>query len=161
MPIRLYLYLGAGLAVLLAGWALHHRIDAGGYDRCVHEQQVAAAQTEKEDTARYLAAVDWGNQVSAQLAVRQTEIQTLRSQHAQYALTLDGTCPGRLRLIHDAAALGTTVPDTPIASLAETQPLDADRIASTVAENYARARDCQAQLNALIDWFQGAKRDHE
>jgi hypothetical protein len=159
IPLRLYAYFAAVLVVLSAGWALHRHIDAGGYDRCRDEFALAAAQAEKKDHDDYLAAMAWGNQVSAQLAAAQQRIATLKDDHAEFAYSLAGTCPVSLRYLHDAAASGEDLSDAARASLASPATVDAGWIGSAVSANYARARECAAQLNALIDWHERTHRD--
>lgn len=151
IPLSTALFGAAAVAVAVA----YFQGRSDGRAACERAATAAQVTAQAEALAQYEAALAWGNQVSAQLAARQREIRTMRNQHADYALSIDGTCPGRLRYLHDAAALGTALPDAARASLAATQPLDAARIAGAVADNYARARDCQAQLTALIEWHEG------
>jgi len=153
LPLRLYLYLGLVVVALVAGWTLYHRIDAGGYDRCRNEVDVAAAKATKEDTDKYLAALAWGNQISAKLAEAQKQINSLRSAHVDYAYSIAGTCPGRLRYLHDAAASGTPLPEAAFGPLAAAQPIDADRVGRAIAENYANARECYAKLSAINEFY--------
>lgn len=146
------LLLVASLAGAVAAW-FHGR--AAGVDACEIEHAAAAAEAQQANYQRYLAAVEWGNRVSAQLAQAQRRSQNLKESHETVARNLDGTCPVGLRVLHDAAALGTDVPDAARASLSSPATVAADWVGATVAENYARARECQAQLNALIAWHEG------
>lgn len=124
-------------------------------DACEIEHAAAAAEAQQADHQRYLAAVEWGNQVSAQLAQAQQRIATLKGSHEDFARTLSGTCPVGLRHLHDAAASGKGLSEAARASLGATATVDAGWIGQTVAANYANCRACQEQLNALIDWHAG------
>lgn len=145
--------LAATALVSSVGAWLHGR--AYGESACELEHQAALASAQQQAQQQYESAIAWGNRVSAQLAQAQRRSQSLKEHHETVARNLDGTCPVGLRVLHDAAALGTEVPESARASLTSPATVAADWVGATVAANYARARECQAQLNALIAWHEG------
>ena len=157
MVTGLHLCLAAALAGGIGVVGAWYRGSADGHARCVGEQAQAALAQQAEADQRYRAAIAWGNQISQDLAAKQREVQTLRSQHESAARDLVGTCPVGLRVLHDAAASGRDLSATPHPSLDAPGTVDASHIGAAVAGNYARARACQAQLTALIDFIEAQK----
>lgn len=66
-------------------------------------------------------------------------------------LVPDGSCdlPGGFRLLHDAAA-ANTIPDT--SKSADAEPVPAQTVATTVAENYTTCNAAIADLQGLRQW---------
>lgn len=154
MGLPIWGYGIGAIAVVLAVNALYSAVRSGGYDQCRSEVAAKQAAAQSEDHKNYLAAVAWGNQVSASLAQAQRRIADLKGDHENGARVIPGFCPDGLRLLHDAAATGVYLPDPTGASLRTPAVVAASAIGVAVADNYARARDCEARLNALIDWHE-------
>jgi len=145
--------LGLGVLVGGSGWAGYTK----GYGACERDHKTTTADALRQVQADYQAEIERGNALSAQLAQKQREIRKLKDDHEDYARAIAGSCPDRVRLLHDAAALGLSLPTTPSTLADETYTVAASDIAQAIARNYATCRDITAQLNALIDWHQGKR----
>jgi hypothetical protein len=140
------------VAVLGAIWWVHDSIWDKGYDRCHEEYASAHAVEAAAAQSDYLAAVARGDEISAKLATAQAENRRLRNHHADTARSILGVCPDGLRAYHDAAATGSELPPASGASIGQTGLVAASAIAVAIGENYSTCRECESQLNALIDW---------
>ena len=151
IPLSTALFGAAAVAVAVA----YFQGRSDGRAACERAATAAQVIAQAEALAQYEAAIAWGNQVSGQLAHARRHIQSTKESHETAALDLVGTCPVGLRVLHDAAASGDDLPQAARASLAAPGTVAADWVGSALAVNYARARDCQAQLTALIEWHEG------
>jgi hypothetical protein len=149
-PLALRLGLAVGLSALVIGGALYLR--SGGYSACERDHKAAALEAAEQMHATYIAEVERGDKLAVALQDQRRENQRLRDKHADHARLLVGTCPSGLRTLHDAAASGTELSQAAIGTLNSTGTVAASAIAESVTNNYATARDCQDQLNKLIDW---------
>ncbi len=57
--------------------------------------------------------------------------------------------PAGMRVLHDAAATGRALSETPDSGGADAAPVTPQDLARTVAENYASCREDQGRLEAL------------
>lgn len=162
-PSHLRLVLGAigTVAVMGAPWWGYSTIWDRGYETCQTEHIAKAAEAAAEARQDYLDAVARGDEISTKLAAAQAENRRLRNDLANDVDRLRGLCPAGLRLIHDAAATGTTLSEAARTSLDTPATVDARPIAQAIAGNYAECRGCIAQLNALIDWHESPTKKEE
>ena len=149
-PLTLRIGLAVGIAALAVGGALYIR--SGGYSACERDYQAAALEATEQMHAQYIAEVERGDKLAAALQDQRRENQRLRDKHADHARLLVGTCPSGLRTLHDAAASGTELSQAAIGTLNSASTVAASEVAVAVSNNYALARECQDQLNKLIDW---------
>jgi hypothetical protein len=154
-PFARYLGLVVGVSVGVV-WGVM-AIRGGGYAACERTYQDAALEATQALHAQYIAEMERGNRLASALRQEQRETQRLREQHANHSRLLVGTCPSGVRTLHDAAATGTELSEAAIGALNSTRTVEASSIAEAVTDNYARARDCQNQLNKLIDFIEGQK----
>lgn len=147
----------AALAVVGVVWWGYSTIWDRGYARCEAEHSEVLAQATAQAHQDYLDAVARGDALSARLATAQSENRRLKDELSSDIDRLRGLCPAGLRLIHDAAAAGRSLPDAARASLDSPATVDARAVAHAVADNYAACRGYIDQLNALIDWHDNPK----
>lgn len=147
-PFTPWLALGSLVALIGSYFYGHH---AGGTS-CERDHQTAALQATQALHAQYVAEKERGDKIAVALQAERRENQRLRGQHADNARLLTGTCPNGLRVLHDAAASGKELSEAAFRTLNQTGTVAASEVAEAVTGNYATARDCQKQLNALIDW---------
>jgi hypothetical protein len=152
-------YLAAAALALGAVWSVVSWLDGRGYERCQVEHEAATAEAERQAHEHYLGALAWGNQVSADLAKKQRELDTLKGEYLTYANAIVGNCPADLGLFVASVAAGDPVPSTPRTPPDPSAAIAASAIAANVATNYGIARNCEAQLNALIDWHTRPQKD--
>lgn len=162
IPLRYWAYLGVFLAVVGAGWAVHHRIDAAGYDRCRAEWVRSVAEAKEKRDAEVDVLRIRGDALSAELAKKERQLSDLKGEYLTYANSIVGNCPANLGLLVQSASTAAGVPQAPGASpdpapAARPPDIAASLVAGNVAQNYTRAWACIAQLNALIDWHTTAK----
>lgn len=150
MPIEIKIVLLL-LFACVQGWALH-TFYAKGVQDSEDQHALVAAKAAESDHKNYLAAVEWGNQITVSLMATNRKITDMRTTHETFARGIPGTCPDSLRVLHDAAASGSNLPIPASGSSGPTATFAASAIGSVISKNYAEARQCQAQLNSLIDW---------
>lgn len=119
----------------------------------------AAWDAEKLEVAAEIARIRERQTVVNQVVetVYVDRVQVIREQGKtiikkvpQYVPSNTPPLPPGWRLLHDAAASGSALPDTP--SLADVAPVGADTAAVTVAENYASCRQAIEQVKAWQEW---------
>ena len=136
------------LAVIAFGcwrWSIHEQ--QVGYARAVAE---FAAQGRKTDQQRGEVT-----QAAQTDAVREQErvrivTKTIVKEVPVYVQANAPDLPAGWRLLHDAAATGSSLPE-PAAGI-DGIPISAQDAASTVAENYGTCRADQARLSGLQEW---------
>ena len=163
LPIRAWASIGAVLALSVFAWWGYHTIDHRGYARCDGEYQSAAAKAASDAHTEYLAAISWGNQISAKLAETQRRLDAEKSEYLTYANSITGVCdPSFSLFVEHASGAKTGVPaatgsaaDGPSSEKAielAYQAAMARLVAVNIAENYARLDQCVTGFSALIEW---------
>ena len=155
LSVRAWASLGLALALTaLVGWGYFH-IRGSGVAACESRHKLADAAAEASAHKEYLAALGWGNQLSADLAETQRKLNATKTEYLLYANGISGNCPSTLGVLTNAAATGAPVPQPtgePADPPAALSTIEASLIAANIAENYGRANACITQFNALIDW---------
>jgi hypothetical protein len=154
-PFARYLGLVVGISVGVV-WGVM-AIRGSGYSACQRDHQAAALEATSALQKQYIAEVERADRLAYELHKEQRENNRLREKNANHSRLLVGTCPSGVRTLHDAAATGTELSEAAIGALNSTRTVEASAIAEAVTDNYARARDCQNQLNKLIDFIEGQK----
>jgi len=157
MNLVLWLRVAGVAAVLFVLWSVFSAIDSGGYDRCQAEHDATTRKHLEKQLDATLDEIERGNALSMRLTEATRKIDKLKENHHEAAGVISGTCPDGLRVLHDAAATGTYLPDPTGASLGTTKTIEASAIGKAVADNYAAARWCEEHLNTLIDWHQSSQ----
>lgn len=154
---------GAVVAVTLitSGVWLHGR--HSGYNASELEHQAALADALQRQQSLIDAANERGNELAADLAKTQQQLQQVSKEYLTYANAITGNCPRDLGVLVHAASSGKPVPTTPSKpagppASAEADGIAAQLVAANVAENYTRFAACYQQLNALIDWNAGVEK---
>jgi len=160
MPAWLLRFLPHALAVLAAlgatAWVYSNIWDRG-YDACKGEWNKATAAAMIARDAELDVARLRGDALSAGLAEKERELNTLNREYLIYANAITGHCPDSLGVLVGAAAAGQTLPATPGPSPHPSAATGAAAIAANIATNYPRCWECIARLNALLDWHAGSK----
>ena len=152
---------GIGLAVALAaflGWGALALVDSTRAD-CERKHQLADLHAAEEAHQFYLAEVARGNALSVELVHTQRRLANVERQYLAYAHGITGNCPADLGLLVGAAASGAELPATAGASADPAATIAAAAIAANIATNYPRCHAAIAQLDALIDFHTGSKKD--
>ncbi len=148
--------LGSLAALGVAAW-VYSNIWDGGYGSCKAEWNQATAEAMIARDAELDVARLRGEALSAGLAAKERELNTLNREYLTYANSIVGHCPDTLGVLTAAAAAGQTLPATPGPSPDPAATVGAAAIASNIATNYPRCWECIARLNALVDWHTGSK----
>ena len=124
-------------------------------DACEGKHALAAQQATAAAHKDYLAALEWGNQISADLAKTQRRLDATKTEYLAYANAITGNCPDPLRVLAHYAARNEPVPETSGAPTDPGSPVSAAALGANIAENFTRCHSNAAQLNALIRWIDG------
>lgn len=145
-PTRWLLLGGLVLALVAAGWRIHHNIWQGGYDaaEAKYAKQAISANTQRAAVAPPIAA----KHEAAVVQIR-TVTKTILKEVPVYVKATDCPMPGGFRVLHDAAADGR-IPEP--AGIADAAAVPADVAAGTVAENYGLCHETAERLTALQSW---------
>ena len=155
LQIRILVSLLVAAGVIWGGVFVYNSIDASGYKRCHDAATLAAKTAEADANARYIAALNWGNQITAQLMDTTARLHNLRGSHEKFASTIVGTCPDSLRLLHDSAADGTSIEVSGRTQSEEAGTVMASSIGVAIAHNYALYHECASQIEAVIQFQKG------
>jgi len=148
-------YLPHALAVASAcviGWYVYDAVWTRGNDACHAEWAAASARTIEQRDAELEVARIRGDALSRELADKERQYNNLRTEYLTYANAIPGVCDPRLGVLVGAAATGKPLPAAPGAPADPAATVTTAAIAGNIAENYTRAWECIARLNALIDW---------
>lgn len=148
-------YLPHALAVASAcviGWYVYDAVWTRGNDACQAEWDAASARTIEQRDAELEVARIRGDALSRELAEKERKYNNLRTEYLTYANAIPGVCDPALGVLVGAAAAGKPLPPAPGAHADPAAAVTTAAIAANVAENYTRAWECIARLNALIDW---------
>jgi hypothetical protein len=157
IAIRYLPHAMAVLAALGAAAWVYSGIWDRGYDSCKGEWNKATAAAMIARDAELDVARLRGDALSAGLAEKERELNTLNREYLIYANAITGHCPESLGVLVGAAAAGQTLPATPGPSPHPSAAAGAAAIAANIATNYPRCWECIARLNALLDWHAGTK----
>lgn len=157
------MYAAIAAAILLAavfagGWAAYnHAIEVGrqlGAAEVKGKWDVERAAMREEIEALKLTQGKITTIVETQYVDRVKVIrekgQTIIEKVTEYVPIDAPALPGGFRLLHDAAASGSALPDP--AGIPDAAPVPAQELAVTVAENYATCRANAAAVEAWQDW---------
>lgn len=153
-------YLPNALAVASAcfiGWYVYYALWTRGNDACQAEWDAASAKTIEQRDAELEVARIRGDALSRELADKERQYNALHKEYLTYANAIPGVCDPRLGVLVSAASAGKPLPATPGASTDPAAAVTTAAIAGNIAENYTRAWECIARLNALIDWHTSTK----
>jgi hypothetical protein len=146
-------WLGAGLVVSGIVWYGHSTVFDRGVAACKRDAVLSAAHAQEEAHQTYLAEVERGNALSAELVKTQRRLNETKSEYLAYANGIVGNCPAELGLF--LAAEEANIARVPEAARAPVGPADgvaASAIAGNIAENRWRFEANRAQCAALIEW---------
>ena len=138
----------AAIVAALLGWA-YLSIGSRFTAACEGEHFAANAAAAEEQHQLYIAAIQEGERISAELDKTQRRLNETKAEYLAYANGISGNCPGDVAAVNNAAATSQPV----VIGLKE---VSASALAGNIAENYGRANANAAQLSALIDWVNGA-----
>ena len=159
--------LGAACAfAIFIGWGAMALVDSTRAT-CEGRHALASQQATEAAHTKYLAALEWGNQISKQLAEKQRALNETEKQYLTYANAITGVCDPSFRVfVEYASGAKDRMPETsgtPADSPASKAPADPSgeqvsrALAANIAANYARLDHCVAGFNALIDWHETVK----
>lgn len=134
------------LALIAAGWRVHHNIWTAGYD-AAHAQyavQAVAVDTKREAVAAPIIQ----KQIVIQTRIR-TVTETITKEIPVYVKADACSLPGGYRVLHDAAA-SSEVPDP--ARIPDAATVPAQDIAATVVFNYGACISNAERLKGLQEW---------
>ena len=163
LPGKLWASIGAVAILSGALFGAYMVIDSRGYARCEGATASANAKVIQEDTVKYLAAIDWGNQISQQLSDTQRKLNATKSEYLKYANSIVGVCDPSFRVfVEYASGAKDGMSETSSTSVDGTitqDPLDtafeeamARATATNIAENYSRLDACVSEKLALNRW---------
>jgi len=112
---------------------------------------VIEASRRSEEAARKLAERQVEIQTVTREIVREVPVYVTEAADARNCLTR-----GWVR-VHDAAATGTPLPETPGFPVDEASTVKASFAAEVIAENYARYQSCKAQVDGWQEWYETEK----
>ena len=134
------------LALIAAGWRVHHNIWTAGYD-AAHAQY--AAQAVAVDTKREaVAAPIIQKQIVIQTRIR-TVTETITKEIPVYVKADACPLPGGFRVLHDAAA-SSEIPDP--ARIPDAATVPAQVATETLVANYGNCHAIAARLTGLQEW---------
>ena len=145
-------WIGAGLAVAGIAWYGYSTIYDRGVSACERDAVLSAAHAQEEAHQTYLAEVERGNALSAELVKTQRRLNETKAEYLAYANAISGNCPEPIRVLAHYAARNEPVPETARAPVDPAAAVSAAAVAGNIAENFARCHANAAQLQALIDW---------
>ena len=161
---KAWAWLGAACAfAIFIGWGAMALVDSTRA-ACEGRHALASQQATAAAHKDYLAALEWGNQISKQLAEKQRSLNETEKQYLTYANAITGVCDPSFRVFVEYASgakdrmpEATGTPSNPPASKDAAEA--ATRImAANIAANYARLDHCVAGFNALLDWHEAVNR---
>ena len=157
IPLRTwFIGLGAASAVACCAWAIL-AIRADGFDACEREHQLVAAAQAEAAHQEYLAAVEKGEELSAELLKTQRRLDDTKREYMAYANGIAGNCPASIGMLSNAAATGTSLPEATSELADPTATISAAALGANLAENFTRCRLNAEQLAALIAWHNRPK----
>lgn len=148
-PYRLLALALLAAALVVFGWAKGAGNVQAEWDAATVKQSLAVADIKtKQAEATVKVVTEYVDRV--QIIRRAGE--TIIKEVTKYVPSDTCTLPAGFRLLHDTAAAGN---DPDPAGIADAQPVPAQTLAETIAENYTACRLNAEQLNALQSWAAG------
>jgi hypothetical protein len=145
-------WLGVIAVIAFLAW----RWDSAAFDRgvaaCERDAVLSAAHAQEEAHQTYLAEVERGNALSAELVKTQRRLDATKAEYLAYANAITGNCPEPIRVLAHYAARNEPVPEAARAPADPAATVSAAAVAGNIAENFARCHANAAQLSALIAW---------
>ena len=157
IPLRTWVVgLSGAIAVAGIAWAvLAIRNDA--VNECNIEHQLVAAAQAEEAHQQYLAGIEAGEELSAELLKTQRRLDDTKREYMAYANGIAGNCPASIGMLSNAAATGTSLPEATSELADPTATISAAALGANLAENFTRCRLNAEQLAALIAWHNRPK----
>ena len=159
--LRALPYVLSGAVAISGVWAVYDFVWSRGKAACQAEMAVAKAQQAAEHGAKLHRALALGNALSEKLAKKERALSDLSQEYTTYANAITGNCPASLGVLVSAASAASAVPPAPSASSDPPAAVAAAPLAANIATNYARAWDCIARYNALLDWHAGLVKEEK
>ncbi len=150
-------WIGISVAIASLAFGAYMVIDNRGYSRCTTDTQLDYLHKAEEAHQVYLAEVERGEVLSAELAKTQRKLYETKSEYLAYANSIVGHCPAELGMF-----LSQPYPANSEAPKATSVPVDTDAtvaaslIAANIAENRFRFEANFAQCFTLIKWHEEA-----
>ena len=159
LPIR-FIFLVAVLALLIgAEWALYVKArNAGRHEvQAQWDAKIKAAEQQvlQEEKRQQKAATKIVTNVVANAAKERVIYRDIIKEIPHYAPTDLPVLPGSFRVLHDAAARGSALPEPGDPSRADAATVKPQDLAVTVTDNYASCRADQERLRALQEVVRG------
>lgn len=155
IPVRVYLFVGLGTALivgLVSGYMhAYSRGEDSVRDLWLKDRLVQQAEISRLQAAQALAATEVVTQYVDRIQVVREKAKTIVKEVPVYVPLDSCDLPGGFRVLHDAAATGSDLPDA--ASLADAAAAPAQDVAETVAENYSACHEISERLSALQGWI--------
>jgi len=159
--LRLLPYVLSGAVAIGSAWTVYDFVWSRGKAACQAEAAVATAKQAAEHAARLRGALALGDALSEKLAKKERALSALTQEYTIYANAITGNCPASLGVLVGAASAASAVPPTPGTSFDPPAAVAAAPLAANIATNYARAWDCIARYNALLDWHAGLVKEEK
>jgi len=166
MPNQLVVYFLGALAVSAAGWLGYSAIHDRGVESCRADVELDRLHAEEAAHQIYLAEVERGNALSAELVKTQRRLDATKTEYLAYAHAITGVCDPSVRLLVEYAS-GAKNP-LPEATGAPVDGSFADEaierayqeavariVGVNIAENYSRLDFCIAEKRAINAWHAG------
>jgi len=155
MTLSVRLILIAAVLTLLIGaeWALYVKARNAGRNevQALWDAQVKAAELQvlQEEKRLQKAANKIATQVVASAAKERVIYRDIIKEIPHYAPTDLPVLPGSFRVLHDAAASGSELPEDGDSSGIDAATFSVETLAETVVENYRSCREDRARLEGL------------
>ena len=148
VPWRWLALIISWLACFLCGYYKSYEHDATR-----QKLEMAQVQTHiiKVQAAQQAATVQVVNHYIDRVRIVHEQAQVLQSQVSRYVPVDIPALPGSFRLLHDAAAQGTPLPETPDGTHAA--PVAPQDLANTIITNYSACRVNAERLRSLQGWI--------
>ena len=139
--------------LLVAEWALYSKArNAGRHDvQALWDAQVKAAELQvlQEQKRQQKAATAIATHVVTNTAKERVIYRDIIKEIPHYVPTDLPVLPGSFRVLHDAAARGSELPEDGDSSGIDAATVSVETLAETVVENYRACREDRARLEGL------------
>ncbi len=139
--------------LLVAEWALYSKArNAGRHDvQALWDAQVKAAELQvlQEQKRQQKAATTIAMNVVTSAAKERVIYRDIIKEIPHYVPTDLPVLPGSFRVLHDAAARGSELPEDGDSSGINAATVSVETLAETVVENYRACREDRARLEGL------------
>ena len=139
--------------LLVAEWALYSKArNAGRHDvQALWDAQVKAAELQvlQEQKRQQKAATTIAMNVVTSAAKERVIYRDIIKEIPHYVPTDLPVLPGSFRVLHDAAARGSELPEAGDSAGIDAATVSVETLAETVVENYRSCREDRARLEGL------------